>query len=86
MSIINKVIEELTNIREKINEIERKNDALQLSNDILNDDVYNLERENESLKKGLRFEGNDQQIKLLNDEFKMLVIEHGTDKMPRIAH
>ena len=86
MSIINKVIEELTNIREKINEIERKNDALQLSNDILNDDVYNLERENESLKKGLRFEGNDQQIRLLNDEFEMLIIEHGTEKMPSIAH
>ena len=53
MNIINRVIEELTNIREKINEIERKNDALQLSNDILSDDVYNLERENDHLKREL---------------------------------
>ena len=86
MNLINRVIEELTNIREKINEIERKNDALQLSNDILSDDVYNLERENEHLRKGLRFQGDDQQITLLNDEFKMLIIEHGTEKMPSIAH
>lgn len=79
------MIEELTNIRQKINEVEQKNNALQLSNDILSDDLHNLERENERLKKGLIFEGNDQQIRLLNDEFKMLVIEHGADKMPTIA-
>ena len=53
MNLINRVIEELTNIREKINEIERKNDALQLSNDILSDDVYNLEQENAQLKREL---------------------------------
>ena len=53
MNLINRVIEELTNIREKINEIERKNDALQLSNDILIDDVYNLEQENAQLKREL---------------------------------
>ena len=51
MSIIKEVIEELTNIREKINEIQRKNDALQLSNDILSDDLHNLEQENAQLKR-----------------------------------
>ena len=53
MNIINKVIEELTNIREKINEIQRKNESLQASNDILSDDIHNLELENTQLKREL---------------------------------
>ena len=53
MNIINKVIEELTNIRQKIDEMQRKNDALQASNDILSDDLHNLETENAQIKRQL---------------------------------
>ena len=42
MNIIKKVIEELTNIREKIDQIEQKNKALQLSNDNLINEIKSL--------------------------------------------